>query len=52
MKKHVPFLLSALTLFAAAMTSCEKDNTDEPVEYAIAVTAGQGGHGEARSDGP
>ncbi|MFR2525932.1 leucine-rich repeat domain-containing protein [uncultured Alistipes sp.] len=51
MKKHVPFLLSALTLFAAAMTSCEKDNTDEPVEYAIAVTAGQGGSGEARSDG-
>lgn len=51
MKKHVPFLLSAIVLFAAAMTSCEKDNTDEPVEYAIAVTAGQGGHGEARSDG-
>lgn len=51
MKKHVPFLLSALVLFAGAMTSCEKDNTDEPVEYAIAVTAGQGGHGEARSDG-
>lgn len=56
MKKHFTiFLIGALALSAAILTSCKKDDTEEkqenPKEYSITVTSSEGGSASATVGG-